>query len=137
MSREQGQGEFLAGYQKQFDDGDDKRKLSLRVAIELLSGRIEQLCNFIGENSLEPPPMPKEEQEALIKVLGHLKLTHTFASKDAARAPSNGTASPRQSPGQNQPNANAAIESLPPPPAPLPVWDRVDDSAQVAVITQP
>ncbi|RSL85791.1 hypothetical protein CEP51_003142 [Fusarium floridanum] len=120
-----------------YQAGDDKRKLSLRVAIELLSGRIEQLCNFIGENSLEPPPMPKEEQEALIKVLGHLKLTHTFASKDAARAPSNGTASPRQSPGQNQPNANAAIESLPPPPAPLPVWDRVDDGAQVAVVTQP
>ncbi|KAM5354236.1 hypothetical protein ACJ41O_000886 [Fusarium nematophilum] len=120
-----------------YQAGDDKRKLSLRVAIELLSGRIEQLCNFLHENSLEPPPMPQEEQAALTKVLGHLKLTHTFASKDAARPPSNSATSPHQSPGQNQPveptqmtqnaNGNAAPGSLPPPPGP---WEKVDDHIQ-------
>ncbi|KAH7116381.1 fungal-specific transcription factor domain-containing protein, partial [Dactylonectria macrodidyma] len=90
------------GKECRYQAGDDKRKLSLRVAIELLSGRIEQLCNFINDNSLQPPPMSEDEQVALVKVLGHLKLTHTYANKDASgKAQSNATASPNQSPGQN------------------------------------
>ncbi|KAF4464335.1 hypothetical protein FALBO_8836 [Fusarium albosuccineum] len=127
-----------------YQAGDDKRKLSLRVAIELLSGRIEQLCNFIDENSLEPPPMPKEEQAAVTKVLGHLKLTHTFASKDAARPPSNSAVSPHQSPEQGQPsstdqsnpdtNGNATVGSLPPPLGPLPAWDNIDDLTHPALV---
>ncbi|KAL4734497.1 hypothetical protein BDV11DRAFT_212720 [Aspergillus similis] len=47
----------------------DKRKLPLRVAIELLSSRVNQLCSFILENGLQPPPMPQEKGTALRKVL--------------------------------------------------------------------
>ncbi|KAH6986718.1 fungal-specific transcription factor domain-containing protein [Ilyonectria destructans] len=112
------------GKECRYQAGDDKRKLSLRVAIELLSGRIEQLCNFINDNSLQPPPMPEDEQVSLVKVLGHLKLTHTYANKDASgKAQSNATASPNQSPGQNteaepspanqEQNGETATASLP------------------------
>ncbi|KAJ5285519.1 hypothetical protein N7524_000825 [Penicillium chrysogenum] len=53
----------------------DKRKLPLRVAIELLSSRVEQLCLFIRESGLEAPPMPQEKDSALTKVLDLLGLT--------------------------------------------------------------
>ncbi|KAK7415148.1 hypothetical protein QQX98_006092 [Neonectria punicea] len=127
------------GKECRYQAGDDKRKLSLRVAIELLSGRIEQLCNFINENSLQPPPMPEDEQVALVKVLGHLKLTHTYANKDAsAKAQSNTTASPNQSPGLNNeaepspanPEQNGEGVTAPPPLAvgTLTTWDKLSES---------
>ncbi|KAL4778593.1 fungal-specific transcription factor domain-containing protein [Aspergillus varians] len=52
----------------------DKRKLPLRVAIELLSNRVDQLCCFIRENELQPPPMSQEKDTALGKVLDMLGL---------------------------------------------------------------
>ncbi|KAL4807863.1 fungal-specific transcription factor domain-containing protein [Aspergillus unguis] len=52
----------------------DKRKLPLRVAIELLSSRVSQLCCFMRENGLQPPPMPQEKDTALKKVLDVLGL---------------------------------------------------------------
>lgn len=99
------------------------------MAIELLSGRIEQLVTFINDSSLQPPPMPEDEQAALVKVLGHLKLTHTYAIKDAlGKPPSNATASPdvTTSPGtqgQNEPVA-APVR---PPVAQAVTWDSLGD----------
>ncbi|CAM1510981.1 Fc.00g084940.m01.CDS01 [Cosmosporella sp. VM-42] len=85
-----------------YQAGDDKRKLSLRVAIELLSGRIEQLCQFIRENNLHPPSMVEDEQATLMKVLGHLRLASALTNKDIiGDAARNSDTSPRQSPNQN------------------------------------
>ncbi|BCS20232.1 uncharacterized protein APUU_20664S [Aspergillus puulaauensis] len=53
----------------------DKRKLPLRVAIELLSSRVDQLCCFIRENGMQPPPMSQEKDTALGRVLEMLGLT--------------------------------------------------------------
>ncbi|KAH6989305.1 fungal-specific transcription factor domain-containing protein [Ilyonectria sp. MPI-CAGE-AT-0026] len=124
------------GKECRYQAGDDKRKLSLRVAIELLSGRIEQLCSFINDNSLQPPPMPEDEQVALVKVLGHLKLTHTYASKDAAnKASSNTTNSPNQSPhhagepspaDQEKHDESGAVQPLPVS-GPLSTWEKLSE----------
>lgn len=53
----------------------DKRKLPLRIAIELLSTRVDQLCCFIRSNGLQPPPMPKERDSALTRILELLGLS--------------------------------------------------------------
>ncbi|KAL4909505.1 hypothetical protein BDW74DRAFT_174707 [Aspergillus multicolor] len=53
----------------------DKRKLPLRVAIELLSSRVNQLYCFIRDNGLQPPPMSQEKDTALKKVLEMLGMT--------------------------------------------------------------
>ncbi|KAL4754331.1 hypothetical protein BDW72DRAFT_190193 [Aspergillus terricola var. indicus] len=58
----------------------DKRKLPLRVAIELLSSRVNQLCSFIRENGLQPPPMSQEKDTALRKVLEVLGLAEINSS---------------------------------------------------------
>ena len=50
------------------------RRLPLRVAVELLSSRVNQLCLFIRENGLEAPAMPEEKNTALMKVLDILGL---------------------------------------------------------------
>lgn len=56
------------------------RRLPLRVAIELLSSRVEQLCLFIRECGLEAPPMPQEKDAALATVLDVLGLTGIHSS---------------------------------------------------------
>ncbi|KAL2865724.1 transcription factor domain-containing protein [Aspergillus lucknowensis] len=58
----------------------DKRKLPLRVAIELLSNRVDQLCRFIRDNGLQPPPMSEERDLALGKVLEMLGLNEINSS---------------------------------------------------------
>ncbi|CAG7923853.1 unnamed protein product [Penicillium olsonii] len=58
----------------------DKRKLPLRVAIELLSSRVDQLCIFIRANGLEIPSMSPEKDTALTKVLDVLGLTEVHSS---------------------------------------------------------
>ncbi|KAJ5503526.1 transcriptional regulator family: Fungal Specific TF, partial [Penicillium fimorum] len=60
----------------------DKRKLPLRVAIELLSSRVDQLCLFIRQNGLEAPPMPQERDTALAKVLDVLGLTEVHSAAE-------------------------------------------------------
>ena len=50
--------------------------------MELLCSRIEQLCCFIGENALQPPPMDEEDHATLLKVLGHQRIPYTTLSKD-------------------------------------------------------
>ncbi|KAE8148476.1 fungal-specific transcription factor domain-containing protein [Aspergillus avenaceus] len=52
----------------------DRRKLPLRVAIELLLNRVDQLCCFIQMNELEPPSMSQEKHLALRTVLENLGL---------------------------------------------------------------
>lgn len=49
-------------------------RLPLRVAVELLSSRVNQLCLFIRENELEEPEMSEEKNTALTKVLDILGL---------------------------------------------------------------
>ena len=55
-------------------------RLPLRVAIELLSSRVDQLCIFIRANGLEIPPMSPEKDTALTKVLDVLGLTEVHSS---------------------------------------------------------
>jgi hypothetical protein len=55
-------------------------RLPLRVAIELLSSRVDQLCLFIRQNGLEAPPIPQEKDAALTKVLDALGLTEVHST---------------------------------------------------------
>ncbi|KAH8691360.1 fungal-specific transcription factor domain-containing protein [Talaromyces proteolyticus] len=60
--------------------GGDKRKLSLRFAVELLTDRVGQLSQYILDNGLPIPSAPQENDLALRNALesiglGHLKLT--------------------------------------------------------------
>ncbi|KGO47086.1 Transcription factor, fungi [Penicillium expansum] len=77
----------------------DKRKLPLRVAIELLSSRVEQLCLYIRESGLEVPPMPQERDTALANVLDLLGLTevHSAARNNHATSKSSNPKSPSAS----------------------------------------
>lgn len=67
-------------------------RLPLRVAIELLSSRVDQLCNFIRDNGLQPPPMSDEKDSALtriLKILGLVEVNSTLAQHVAgSRRPS-------------------------------------------------
>ncbi|KAJ5683641.1 hypothetical protein N7462_006806 [Penicillium macrosclerotiorum] len=58
-------------------------RLPLRVAIELLSGRVGQLCQFITESGLQPPQLPPEKDEALKRILeslGHINESKSIIS---------------------------------------------------------
>ncbi|KAK5790752.1 hypothetical protein VI817_008039 [Penicillium citrinum] len=50
----------------------DRRKLPLRIAIELLIARVDQLSGFIHENGLQPPFVPQDKEEALNEILDAL-----------------------------------------------------------------
>lgn len=41
----------------------------------MLSGRVDQLCQFIAQNGLQPPPMPPDEDKSLTRILDTLGLT--------------------------------------------------------------
>ncbi|KAJ5537792.1 hypothetical protein N7494_007271 [Penicillium frequentans] len=58
----------------------DKRKLPLRVAIDFLTMRVDQLCLFITENGLQPPQLPPEEDQALKNILESLGLNNETKS---------------------------------------------------------
>ncbi|ETS78545.1 hypothetical protein PFICI_10607 [Pestalotiopsis fici W106-1] len=62
------------GRECRYRASDDRRKLSARVAIEVLFSRTEQLSQFISENSLEPPPIDDEQAATLKRVLSTLRL---------------------------------------------------------------
>ncbi|OQD84434.1 hypothetical protein PENANT_c013G00053 [Penicillium antarcticum] len=64
----------------------DKRKLPLRVAIELLTSRVNQLYLFVHQNGLEPPCMPQEKDAALAKVLDILGLTEFHSASPQLNA---------------------------------------------------
>ncbi|KAF3002210.1 hypothetical protein E8E14_001101 [Neopestalotiopsis sp. 37M] len=63
------------GRECRYRASDDRRKLSARVAIEVLFSRIEQLSQFISKSSLEPPPMDDEQAATLKRVLSTLRLS--------------------------------------------------------------
>ncbi|KAH8648492.1 fungal-specific transcription factor domain-containing protein [Xylariales sp. PMI_506] len=85
--------------------GDDKRKLSIRLAIGLLSGRVEQLQQFIIDNSLSPPPMDKDQGATLKKVLENLRLNHTIPQNIIYEESPPCTAADHSNPGPTQPDA--------------------------------
>lgn len=57
------------------------------MAVELLSDRVDELCRFIRDNSLQPPSMDEEKAVSLMKVLGHLRLSSAVSGKDGLMAP--------------------------------------------------
>ncbi|KAI0905171.1 fungal-specific transcription factor domain-containing protein [Ustulina deusta] len=75
------------GKECRYQTGDDKRKLSLRVAIELLSKRATQLCDFIHANGLQPPAMEQDSEAALTKIMDGLKLSHLLPCNRTALSP--------------------------------------------------
>ncbi|KAI1125795.1 fungal-specific transcription factor domain-containing protein [Nemania abortiva] len=64
------------GKECRYQAGEDKRKLSLRVAVELLSKRTSQLYDFIHANGLEIPPMEEDSEASLKRIMDGLKLSH-------------------------------------------------------------
>lgn len=68
-----------------------KERLSVRMAVEILSSRIDALCQFIIDNSLQPPCMDKQQEATLNKVLTNLRLSDLISKKDIL-----GEASPSQ-----------------------------------------
>ncbi|KAI0533742.1 fungal-specific transcription factor domain-containing protein [Xylaria digitata] len=64
------------GKECRYQASEDKRKLSLRVAIELLSKRTSQLHDFIHANGLQIPPMEQDSEASLKKIMDGLKLSH-------------------------------------------------------------
>lgn len=67
-------------------------RLPLRVAIELLSSRVDQLCHFIRDNGFQPPPMSEEKDSTLtriLKILGLAEVNSTLTQHVAgSRRPS-------------------------------------------------
>lgn len=49
-------------------------RVSLRAATELFSARIDQLCQFIYDHGLEPPPMKPEDEAGMNRVLDTLQI---------------------------------------------------------------
>lgn len=49
-------------------------RLPLRVAIDLLLGRVAQLSRSLRDHGTQPPPMPRDKAKALKKILGNLQL---------------------------------------------------------------
>lgn len=48
---------------------EDRRKLSLRIAVDLLSARVQQLAQFIAEKGLEAPSMKQDDSTTLSGIL--------------------------------------------------------------------
>lgn len=55
-------------------------RLPLRVAIELLSNKVDQLRHFITENGLQPPRLPHEKERALKKILETLGMNEASST---------------------------------------------------------
>ncbi|KAJ9326393.1 transcriptional regulator family: Fungal Specific TF [Paecilomyces variotii] len=69
------------GKECRYQHGDDKRKVSLRAATELFSMRIDELCQYIYDKGLEPPPMKPEDEAAMNRVLDTLQIPRGQAQK--------------------------------------------------------
>ncbi|PVH78285.1 hypothetical protein DL98DRAFT_422331 [Cadophora sp. DSE1049] len=72
------------GKECQYMAREDKRKLSLRVAIELLSNRVQQLSQFISDHGLDIPAMPPENDKILMGTLRTLGLPQPIPTPDGA-----------------------------------------------------
>ncbi|KAI0874509.1 fungal-specific transcription factor domain-containing protein [Hypoxylon argillaceum] len=75
------------GKECRYQAGEDKRKLSLRVAVELLSKRTSQLYDFIHANGLQIPPMEQDSEVSLKKIMDGLKLSHLLPSSRCSLSP--------------------------------------------------
>ena len=83
------------------------RRLSLRVAIELLSNRVQQLSQFIGDHGLEIPSMPPDDDKTLSGILRTLGLPQPTPTQDGADS-ENGTI-------QGSPAAHCLDQRIKPP----------------------
>ncbi|KAJ6128872.1 hypothetical protein N7471_010089 [Penicillium samsonianum] len=105
------------GKECKYQHGDDKRKVSLRASTELFSARIDQLCHFIQEQGLEPPPMNPEDEAGMNRVLDTLQIPRGFpqvsAVADEKRPSVEPTASggSSKSPSQDPPTVNPKGQS--------------------------
>lgn len=57
-------------------------RLPLRIAIDLLIARVDQLSEFICQNGLQPPSSPKEKDAALNEILNALGPTKSIPGLD-------------------------------------------------------
>ncbi|KAJ5109655.1 hypothetical protein N7532_002300 [Penicillium argentinense] len=48
------------------------KQLPLRIAIDLLINRVDQLCDFISDNGLKAPPIPQDQDATLRQILDAL-----------------------------------------------------------------
>lgn len=68
----------------------------------MLSGRVDQLCQFIEENGLQAPPIPQEDDALLRKVWKSIGISHVTGSKDnSINTTLNATPQPDPPPIQN------------------------------------
>ncbi|KAH8671646.1 fungal-specific transcription factor domain-containing protein [Xylariales sp. PMI_506] len=70
---------------------EDKRKVSLRVAIGLLSCRVQQLSQFIDDNGLVIPSMPSRDENTLSGILRALGLPQPALTQDSRDCDSSST----------------------------------------------
>ncbi|KAI6914592.1 hypothetical protein KC318_g525 [Hortaea werneckii] len=95
----------------------DKRKLPLRAAIDLLSGRIVQLSAFISDNKLQSPAMPLEKKESLRRALASLGMHATVKelsmTDEAQAAHAQHHASPASESMETVGGSPAPLSSLP------------------------
>ncbi|PYH41015.1 transcription factor domain-containing protein [Aspergillus saccharolyticus JOP 1030-1] len=117
------------GKECKYQHGDDKRKVSLRAATELFSARIDQLCQFIYDHGLEPPPMKEEDESGMNRVLDTLQIprastkvgnsttanAHSATSLPHVRSPANSPTSPNST-SNRQLEGDSASEVSPPSP---------------------
>ena len=69
---------------------EDKRKVSLRTAVELLANRVVQLTSLLEENGIQPPEIKAEDRDFLDEALRVLQVgslpTNGTKSKSASRS---------------------------------------------------
>jgi hypothetical protein len=86
-------------------------RLPLRIAIELLSSKVDQLCCFIRDNGLQLPPMSQEKDSVLtniLEMLGLTELNSTLAQHDSYRTKGSSVA-----------NSDADLRFIVSPPIPV------------------
>ncbi|KAF2012999.1 hypothetical protein BU24DRAFT_494892 [Aaosphaeria arxii CBS 175.79] len=95
------------GKECRYQAGEDKRKLSLRVAIELLSARVSQLSRHIESNGLQVPAMTPSDEKALKRVLDTLGLAQVETSHSQQEGESqNDTVTQQLTPASESQSAN-------------------------------
>ncbi|KAL1891083.1 hypothetical protein Sste5346_007908 [Sporothrix stenoceras] len=62
------------GKECRYEAREDRRKLSLRIAVELLNNRVQQLSEFIQDHGLELPSMPPDDDKTLAGIFHPLQL---------------------------------------------------------------
>ncbi|EKG19267.1 Transcription factor fungi [Macrophomina phaseolina MS6] len=79
------------GRECKYSQDEDKRRVSLRNAIEILSARVDQLSQHILNNGLQLPPMEPEAAASLSRILDVLRLpaANSTAIKSATFAATN------------------------------------------------